>query len=384
MLRDLIKKVFRKKSSDSYRDHLYALLVVGGGGTRLWPVSRVNSPKQFLKLFDNKTLTQITSYRFNKILLWNHIYAVTTSEDYKKEILNEVPEFLPQNIIVEPMKRNTAAAHALGAVYISKVDPKAIILNEAADHLVDPQREYLKNLLTAAEAVYDKDLLLAIGIKPTYPNIGYGYIKIGEKLFESEGKHVFKLDAFTEKPDLEIAKKYLATGKYFWNGNQYVWSAKSFLNALSRYAPEIAHGMEIISKTLGTKDEVQTIKEVYTNLPDISVDYAVSEKARNFIMLIADYSWTDIGDWKEVWENSPKDHNGNLILTGNGNKVDVINIDTTDALIHSDGRLIAVVDVDNLVIIDTKDALLVTTKSRAQSVKKIVEKLKEDKRDNLL
>lgn len=363
---------------------MYALLVVGGGGTRLWPVSKTSSPKQFLKLFDNKTLTQITSYRFNKILSWNHIFAVTTSDEYKKEIKKEVPEFVYENIIVEPMKRNTAAAHALGAIYILRKDSKAIILNEAADHFVDPQREYLKNLLSAAKAVYEKDLLLAIGIKPTYPNVGYGYLKMGDKLYESDDKHVFKLDAFTEKPDLNVAKKYLAVGKYFWNANQYVWGAKSFLDALLKHAPEIAKGMDIIAKEIGTKNEKKTIMRVYKSLPDVSVDYAISEKAKNFIMIVADYGWTDIGDWKEVWENSPKDYGGNVIIKDGENGGEVINIDTTDALIHSDGRLIAAIDVDNLIIVDTKEVLLVCSKSHAQSVKKIVEILKKQKRKDLL
>lgn len=359
-------------------------MIVGGGGTRLWPVSKQSSPKQFLKLFNNQTLTQITSYRFHKILDWDHIFAVTTSEEYKKEILREVPEFVKENIIVEPMKRNTAAAHALGAIYISKQDPKAVILNETADHLVDPQREYLKNLFSAGEAVYQKDVLLAIGIKPTYPNVGYGYIKLGEKQSESGGKHIFKLDSFREKPDLETAKKYLADGKYFWNGGQYVWSAQSFLYALKKHAPEIFVGIEKIGDSIGSNDEKKTISNVYEKLPDVSVDYAVSEKADNFITMIADYGWTDIGDWKEVWENSPKDHSGNVIITDSDSGGEVMNIDTTDALIHSDGRLIAAIDVDNLIVVDTKDVLLVCSKSHAQSVKKIVEKLKAENRKELL
>jgi len=359
-------------------------LIVGGGGTRLWPVSKSSSPKQFLKLFNNQTLTQITSYRFNKILDWDHLFAVTTSEDYKKEIIKEVPEFIAENIIVEPMKRNTAAAHALGAIFISKKDPKAVILNETADHLVDPQREYIKNLHTAAEAVYDKDLLLAIGIKPTYPNVGYGYIKLGDKLSEIDSKHIFKLDAFTEKPELEIAKKYLESGNYFWNGGQYIWTAQSFLDALKKHAPDIFNGMSLIADSIGTNDQAKVVLEVYEKLPDVSVDYAVSEKADNFITMVADYGWTDIGDWKEVWENSLKDHDGNVIITDSENGGGVMNIDTTDALIHSDGRLIAAIDVDNLIIVDTKDVLLVCSKSHAQSVKKIVEKLKEQGRKDLL
>lgn len=383
MLKDFLKSVLRKKSKDLYKDHLFALIVVGGGGTRLWPVSRGKSPKQFLKLFGGRTLTQITAYRFNKILPWEKIYAVTTSEEYKKEILREIPEFVPKNIIVEPMKRNTAPAHALGAIYISKVDPEAIILNESADHLVDPQREYLKNQLASAEAVFEKDLLLAVGIKPTYPNVGYGYIKIGNKTEEYQEKHVFKLEAFTEKPELDVAKKYLASGKYFWNGNQYVWGARSFLLALSKYAPEIAGGMEKISKSIGNKNEDEIKRAVYEKLPDISVDYAVSERAKNFVMIVADYHWTDIGDWKEVWENLDKDTSGNVFIKGEKGG-EVINIDTSDAIVHTDGRVIAIIDVDNIAVIDTKDILLVCAKSRAQSVKKIVEKLKQEKRTELL
>lgn len=315
---------------------------------------------------------------------WEHIFAVTTSDAYKKEIMREVPEFISKNIIVEPMKRNTAAAHALGAIYISKVDSNAIILNETADHLVDPQREYLKNLLSAAEAVYKKDVMLAIGIKPTYPNVGYGYIKLGEKQSEIDNKHIFKLDSFKEKPDLETAKHYLADGKYFWNGGQYVWSAETFLNALKKHAPNIFEGINIIGDSIKMPNLDKIISDVYEKLPDVSVDYAVSEKADNFITMIADYGWTDIGDWKEVWENSPKDNDGNVIITDGDKNGEVINIDTTDALIHSDGRLIAAIDVDNLIIVDTKEVLLICSKSHAQSVKKIVEKLKEQNRKELL
>lgn len=383
MQKDFLKETSKKKSLNSYKDHLYALIVVGGGGTRLWPVSRSDSPKQFLKIFNNQTLTQITSYRFNKIIPWEKIFAVTSSENYKAEIIKEIPEFLSENVIVEPFKRNTAPAQALGAAYIYKKDADAVILNEYADHLVDPQREYFKNLESAAQAVYQKDLLLAVGVKPTYPNVGYGYLKVGNKLEEIDSKFVFKLDKFTEKPELKVAEEYLASGKYFWNSGQYVWSAKAFLVALQKHAPVISDGMKEISGAIGTEKEVEVKTAVYEKLPDISVDYAVSEKADNFIMIVADYRWTDIGDWKEVWENLEKDTSGNVIIKGEEGG-EVINIDTSDAIIHTNGRIIAIIDVDNIAVVDTKDVLLVCSKSRAQSVKKIVEKLKEEKRTELL
>jgi mannose-1-phosphate guanylyltransferase len=369
---------------DNFEDHIFALIVVGGGGTRLWPKSRNNTPKQFLRLFNNQTLTQITANRFRKILPWERIFAVTTSEEYREEILKEIPEFSSKNIIVEPMRKNTAPAHALGALYIHQRDPKAVILNESADHLVDPIKSYLKSMLIAAEAAFEDDCLIAVGIKPTYPNTGYGYIKRGDKLKNLHGKIIFKLDKFTEKPDLVAAEKYIRSGNYYWNANQYVWRADSFLSATARYAPAIYSGLEKIKNAINTDKEMQVLKEEYEKIPEISVDYAISEKAKNFLLISADYHWTDIGDWKEVWENLPKDSEGNVIIDGPVAGGKVMEIDTSDSLVHTDGRLVAVIGVDNIVVIDTEDALLVASKSRAQYVKKIVEELKKDGKSNLL
>lgn len=370
--------------SGNYKDHLYALIVAGGGGTRLWPLSRNAFPKQFLKLFEDQTLVQITANRFSKILPWAKIFVVTVSDVYKEEIIKEVPQMPSGNIIVEPARRNTAPAHALGALYIYKKDPEAVILNESADHLVDPVSRYLKVMKVAASAAYTGDWLVAVGMKPTYPNVGYGYMKKGPKWGVVEGKTVFKLDKFTEKPSIAVAKRFLASGEYFWNGNQYVWRADSFLNSIKNHAPDISRRLEEIDKAIGTDKEKHVILAAYDKMPEISVDYAVSEKADNFLLVTADYYWTDIGDWKEVWENRKKDDYGNVIMDGQEKGGRVINMDTSDALIHTDGRLIAVIDVDNVVVIDTKEILLVCSKSRAQNVKKIVEQLKEEKEKELL
>lgn len=383
---DILGLLFKKGKMErsNYKDHLYALVIIGGGGTRLWPKSRNGKPKQFLKLFENRTLTQISAYRFSKLLPWEKIFFVTTTEGYKKEILEEVPEIVPENIIVEPLRRNTGPAHALGALYIYKKDPDAVIINEYADHLMTPESRYLSIMKAAAEAAYSDNLLLATGIRPTYPNVGYGYLKRGKNLEMVQGKTIYKLERFTEKPDLKVAEKYLASGEYFWNAGQYVWRADSILNAFKTHAPDIYNNLETISEAIGTGKEVSAIKKAYEAMPEISVDYAISEKADNFVMIIADYEWTDIGDWKEVWENLPKDAQGNVIIQGDEPGGEVINLDTSDALIHINGRLIALVDVDNIVIVDTKDALLVASKSRAQNVKKIVEELKKQKKKELL
>lgn len=369
---------------NNYKDHMYALIIIGGGGTRLWPKSRVERPKQFLNLFGKKTLAQITAYRFGKILPWERIFFVTTKDSYKKELKKEIPEAKNKNIIVEPAKRNTGPAHALGALHIFKKDPDAVIVNEYSDHLMTPEKKYFKTVNVAAEAAYKSKHLVAIGIKPDYPNVGYGYIKKGKKWERVGGRSVYKLDKFTEKPKLDVAKKYLASGDYFWNAGQYTWRADAVLDAYKKHAPEIYERLQKISKVLGGIRERFVLKREYKKMPNISVDYAISEKAEKRLLVVADYAWTDIGDWKEVWENLKKDDQGNVILDGDEPGGEIINIDTSDAMIHKDGRLIAVVDVDDIIIVDTKDALLVCNKSKAQSVKKIVEMLKKEKKDEYL
>lgn len=377
MLKDFHSKNLRKNSAESYKNHLYVLILAGGGGTRLWPKSRNKTPKQFLPIFlEGQTLTQLTFLRFKEIVPVENIFCVTVSEEYKKEILSEAPDFKKENIIVEPIRRETGPAHALGAYVISKKDPDAVIITEAVDRLVSPVHRYLEVLEAAAKVAYTQKVLVALGVLPRYPHTGLGYIKRGKRLEDVDKVAFFKLEKFVEKPPLELAEKYVASKEYYWNAGEFVWRADSLLSEIEKYSPEIIRNLKRI-------DDGESLESVYKDMPQIAIDYAVAEKSKNFYVVHGDFNWTDIGDWKEVWENSKKDADGNVILSDK-NGGEVINIDTTDALIHTDGRLIAVVDVDNLIIIDTKDALLVTTKSRAQSVKKVVEKLKEEKRTELL
>jgi mannose-1-phosphate guanylyltransferase len=368
----------------SFQEHLYVLILAGGGGTRLWPRSVEKTPKQFLRLFGKNTLFQNTAYRLRKLVDWNRIFCVTVSEEYKKEILKEVKEFIPENIIVEPARRETAPAHGLGALHIYKKDPEAVIVTEAADRLVKPVRLYLKTLKAAAKYAFENKKMITIGIKPTYPHTGYGYIRKGEKMALVDGVRFFKLKKFVEKPPLELAEKYVSSGEYFWNAGQFVWRADTLLSAIRKYEPVIAKNLDDIGNILGTKKEKELLGVVYEKMPKISIDYAVAERDRNFVVIQSDFYWSDIGDWKEVWENSPKDSFGNVIIDGDEDGGEVINIDTSDALVHTDGRMIALIDVDNIVIIDTPKALLVCAKSKAQNVKKIVEELKEKGKKDLL
>lgn len=371
-------------ASNSYKDHLYVLILAGGGGSRLWPRSLEKTPKQFLKLFKKRTLTQITYERFRKILPKDRIYCVTVSEAYKNEILKEIPEFVKENIIVEPARRDTGPAHGIGAAIIYKNDSDAVIMTEAADRIVDPVGRYLKTMLVAARVAYETSSLIAMGVKPRYPHIGYGHIKRGRKYKSVGGVNIYHLEKFVEKPALHLAKKYTSSGKYYWNAGQFVWRADSILASLGKYAPDIKYQLDLILSSLGTGGEKAVITKCYEAMPKISIDYAVAEKEKNFMVVEGDFFWTDIGDWKELWEMLEKDNLGNVFIDGDTPGGEVLNIDTSDALVHTDGRLIAMIDVDNIVVVDTKDALLICSKSRAQNVKKIVEVLKEKGRKELL
>lgn len=371
-------------AGDSYKDHMYALLLAGGGGTRLWPKSRNETPKQFLKLFEKKTLTQITYKRLRKLFDKDKIYIVTVSNAYKKELLNQIPGFPEENIIVEPARRDTGPAHGIGAAYIYKKDPEAVIVTEAADRLIKRVRTYLSTLKKAAKVAYEEKVLVTIGIEPTYPHVGLGHIKRGKK-WKALGKtNFYKVDKFVEKPPLKLAKKYTDSGDYYWNAGQYVWRADSLLKAFENYEPEIKKQIDRVLKAFGTRKEKKIIESAYKKMPKIAIDYAVSERSDSLYVVPGKFIWTDIGDWKEVWNNLKKDEMGNVIIDGEEPGGEIINIDTSDALIHTDGRLIAVIDVDNVVVVDTKDALLIAKKSRAQNVKKIVNTLKEKNKKELL
>jgi mannose-1-phosphate guanylyltransferase len=381
---NLIDKILGKEEKEEYKDHLYALILAGGGGTRLWPKSREKTPKQFLKIFNRKTLTQITAERLSQILPWGKIFVVTVSEAYKREILEEIPSFLSENIIVEPARRETGPAHGLGATYIYKRDPQAVIITESADRLVDPVSKCLETLLAAAKVAFEKRCLIAMGVKARYPNVGYGHIKRGKKEERVGGIQFYKLEKFVEKPPLSLAKKYTASGEYYWNAGQFVWRADTLLESLSKHAPDISKNLKEIDKVIGTDKEKKSLQKVYELMPKIAIDYAVAEKEKNFLVVEGDFHWTDIGDWNEVWENLPKDKEGNVIIDGEEPGGRIMNIDTSNSLIHTDGRLVAIVNVDDIAIVDTEDILLVCKRSDAQSVKKIVEQLKKEKKKELL
>ncbi|MDP3954834.1 MAG: sugar phosphate nucleotidyltransferase, partial [bacterium] len=283
----------------------------------------------------------------------------------------EIPD---KNIIAEPKGRNTALAMGFGATYIHQVDPMAVIVNFASDHHVSNLGKFDRAIKAAAEIANMGDYLVTIGIKPTFPHTGMGYIKASHLFRRVDSSTAYVVERFIEKPDISTAGRFLSDGGYYWNANLYTWRADSILRAFEHYLPEMMKQLEKIRRSLGTSTERSVIKKVYEEAQEISIDYAISEKAKNLVLIPSTFSWSDIGDWKVAYDVSKKDKEGNVVIFSKG-KGDFLSVDTKDCLIHFSDRLVATIGVKDLIIVDTKDALLVAKKDRAQDVKTLVNEL---------
>ncbi len=368
---------------EELKKHLFVLILCGGGGTRLWPRSRNKMPKQFSKLVSQESLFQMTVKRFESFVPWERMFVVTTTEAYGKLVQKQAPKIPKKNIIVEPLRRNTTLAHGLGALYIKKADPEAVILTESADHPIKNVKAYLKNYLVSAQTAASGDVLVTTGIVPEYPHTGFGYVNAGKRFKKIDGIPVFKIDSFTEKPDLKTAKKFLKSGHYYWHANLFVWKASSILNAIKRHHPGSYKTLERIEKAIGKPKEKEVIKQAYQEAPEIAIEYSVAEKAKNFYVVEARFDWEDVGNWKVVYEMIKKDKDGNAVLKF-GKKGEFIGINAKNNLVQFDDQLIALIDVEDLVIVDAEGIVLVCKKDKAENVKKMVNYLKKTGRQEYL
>jgi mannose-1-phosphate guanylyltransferase len=355
--------------------HLYVLILAGGGGTRLWPQSRENNPKQFVKLFGGKSLFSLTVERARDLVSDDHIF-VGTSAKYLHNIKSEAPFILHENIIAEPMRRDTAMAHGIGALYIYKNDPDAVIINMASDHLISPVEVFVRQMKAAAQAAYKYGYPVTVGITPRFPHSGLGHIKAYKTWAKGE-KDLLLGEKFVEKPEFDLAKKYTESGKYYWNANLYVFKAKLYLDLLKKHSPKTCTMFPKLLETIGTSREKETLQTAFQMAPTISIDYAVSEKLHKFICIPSQFHWTDVGDWKEVYNNLPKDGEGNVIEGPHG-VGKYIGINSKNNLLFLDKKIVATVGLEEMLIIDTPDALLICPKDEAQGVKQVVQALKEN------
>lgn len=367
----------------SHLDHIYAVVLAGGGGTRLWPKSRNKTPKQFLKLAGNQTMLQVTSARFAKLVPWERIIVVTNKK-YEVAVREQLPEIPAENIIAEPEKRDTAMAMLVAAIFAKTKDPDAILVNDAADHVVENEQEFLRLMRVASQVAADKKYLVSVGILPTEPSSAFGYIKVGQELKKIDHTPIFTVESFTEKPNTATARAFISTGKYFWNANNYVWSADALLTAFKNLMPEM---FELTSQLLdlSAKEFTATLPNVYEQVQAISIDYAISEKADNLVLIPGDFGWNDIGEWKVVYDLGQKDLAGNVLISDSDkDSIHTLSIESQNNLIHANGRLIAVIGLKDMIIVDTDEIVMVAPMSKSQDVKKIVERLKEEKKDEYL
>lgn len=365
---------------DSVAAHTYVLIVAGGGGTRLWPQSREENPKQFAKLFGGQSLFEITLARALKISPPSRIF-IATSGRYLQLVKSLATKIPSENIIGEPIRRDTALAHAIGALYIHSRDPQAVVVNLASDHLISPLSVFVSEIKLAARLAAENNFLVTVGIRPSFPHTGMGHIK-ARRLWPGEDKALVG-EKFVEKPALPLAQKYTRSGHYFWNANLYVYRAQVYLDLLKTHSPKTVSLFPKLRKSLGTSDENSVLQLVFQMAPTVSIDYAVSEKLSKFICVPGSFHWTDVGDWNEVWKNLPKDTLGNVISGPHG-RGRYVGIDSQNNLLFLDKQLVATVGVKDMLIVDTPDALLICPKNEAQGVKKVVAALKDNNLTQLL
>lgn len=358
------------------RDHVYVVILAGGGGTRLWPKSREKTPKQFLRLYSEKSLMQDT-YRRALLFAPPERILVISNRAYVDEVRSELPELPIQNIIGEPAKRETAAAMLLGAMIAYHRDNDAVIINLASDHIAINEAEFEHVLKAAVDVAALKENLVAVGITPTFPHSGLGYIKIGDQLSTARDLPVFKVDSFTEKPSVEVARDFIATGHYFWNACNYVWSARALMDAFRTYSPSILATLSPLLNVIDTDQFVQVATTAYESVEKVAIDYAISEKATNLVLIPGDFGWNDIGDWKVVYDLRDKNESGNVILCED-QRGEVVCQDSKNNLVHTHDRLIALVGMEDTIVVDTGEILLVMPRDRSQDVKKVVEKIKAE------
>ncbi len=363
-------------------DHTYAVILAGGGGTRLWPKSREATPKQFLKLAGKDTMMQLAASRVTKIVPWEKVIVVT-NEKYADEVRKQLPEVPKENILCESQKRDTALAMLVGSLFALSKDPDAIVINGASDHVVTDEREFVKVMKSAATVASEGQYIITVGITPTFPSSAFGYIKIGEDLRKlDKSTSLFRVDSFTEKPNPATARAFISTGKYFWNANMYVWAARVLEKAFEEHMPKMFE-LTAQLKTLSAAKFHDALPAIYKEAESISIDYAISEKADNLALIPGDFGWNDVGDWKVVYDLGTKDLAGNVVI-GEGDAMHTLAVASQDNLIHTDGRLVALMGVNDMVIVDTPEILMIVPKERSQDVKKLVERLKEEEKKEYL
>ena len=349
------------------REKKTALIMAGGRRERFWPRSRQNMPKQFLSLTDDgKTMIQLTVERILPLVNMEDIFIVT-NRSYKDLVREQLPDLPDENILCEPVGKNTAPCIGLGAVHIAKKYGDAVMMVLPSDHLIKYTSLFLNTLSDACEVAEQGGNLVTLGIAPDCPETGYGYIKFQPE--QTLGR-AFAVERFVEKPDLETAKAYLASEQYLWNSGMFIWKTSTILKNLQTYLPETYRGLYKIGEAIGKPMEEQVLEREFQAFEAESIDYGVMEKAKNIYILSGAFGWDDVGSWLAVGRIKRSNELGNVV---NGH---VVTVDTRNTTIQGSEKLIAAVGLEDMIVVDSEDALLICEKDHAGDIKKVLENLK--------
>ena len=346
------------------------VIMAGGKGERFWPKSRTNLPKQFLSLTnDGKSMIQHTVERLEGLVELENVYVVT-NKLYEDLIVEHIPNLPLENIIIEPEAKNTAPCIGLAAVHIAKKNPESKMIVLPSDHLIKFNEIFLDTLKLGLEVVEDDENIVTIGITPNYPETGYGYINFKKGVSPHEITNVYEVLRFVEKPDLERAKQYLTSGEYLWNSGMFIWKVSTILKCFEDFLPEIYTGLKEIETTIYTEKYLEILKKVFSEIPSESIDYGIMEKAKNIYVIPGNFGWDDVGSWLSLERINNTNQDGNII-SGN-----VVTVKTKNSIIQGSKKLIATIGLEDIIIVDTDDALLICNKDNTQEVKEVIANLK--------
>ena len=354
----------------------YPLIMAGGTGTRLWPLSRRKYPKQALNLDGERTLIQHAVERLAPEFPPDQIFIITRQE-HVAPLSAQVPDLPSENFIIEPEGRGTGPAIGLAAVHLQQRDPDAVMAVLTADHLITKADHFRQALLAAEEAAQD-GYLVTLGITPSSPSTGYGYVQQGDLLSTTGEFQVFQAERFVEKPDAETAGQMVDSGNFSWNSGMFIWQVARIMAEFQLQMPALYEQLQVVKSRLGMPDYEQTLGQIWPSVQKETIDYGVMEGAQNVAVIPVDIGWSDVGSWASLFDVLPADEHGNRVIGQHAG------IDTCDTLIIGDRRLIATIGLEDLIIIDTEDALLVCTREREQDVRAMVKLLEREGKQELL
>ncbi|MAQ75484.1 MAG: mannose-1-phosphate guanylyltransferase [Aquimarina sp.] len=346
----------------------YAILMAGGVGSRFWPVSTTEFPKQFHDMLGTgDTLIQKTFKRLSKLIPKENIF-ILTNERYNDLVLDQLPEIDQRQVVTEPAMRNTAPCILYASMKIQKENPEAVMVVAPSDHWIEDEDAFISDLKQSFEACSTKDMLMTLGIKPTFPNTGYGYIQ-----YNQDTGSIKEVAQFTEKPNYETAKAFVEAGNYLWNAGIFIWSVKSILKAFAIYQKDMTALFEMGSSVYNTKKEKEFITLNYTSAENISIDYAILEKADNVYVLPATFDWNDLGTWGSLYDKLEKNQDNNAVV-----KARVLGEDASGNMIRTENDKIVVIDgLKDYIIVDKSDVLMIYPKNKEQDIKQVLAKVKE-------